>query len=57
MKMGNLEEDEYFDYSNIYLRENIEDDEYLKVLLDLNKIKKAEYPLPVKKRIIEGFRY
>jgi len=27
MKMGNLEEDEYFEYLNLYLREKIEDDE------------------------------
>lgn len=55
-KVKHLEEDEHFDYSNLYIKETIEDEEFLDILLQIDKIKKSQYPFMIKNKILEALR-
>lgn len=56
-KGHNLEIDEYFDYSKLFVKKEIEDEEYVKILIEFDKIKKEDFPLKIKIPLLKAIRF
>lgn len=56
-KGPNLEINEFFDYSNLFVKKEIDDTEYFKILIEFNKIQKEKFPLKIKIPLLKALRY